>query len=346
MNDKIKNALMVFNQSQRTEPLILQVEYYRQKLVEYLTELYINGNQIKKDSQETYETSVILAHYLNPSDNALKNEVKKIASSNNYRYRTYHVVKAHLTKVMQILGNVCELMLVDHCIFDYLLNQKCLNIAAFKTDISKQYSDIDYDSYIPFLPAKRYIRNPAGLLIPNIFSYTGNHPSHDIRWYNRNNKSDILHIKVPDSLYTQEACLQIKTTSDMSYDTNSDQYILSPIVYISINSENKLKNIDKPEAMAQVSISIDCLDKKLSDEALMYFKLMIAHIAGYWNIEIPIKDSDYLDRAALRYLLNSSLSDLFSDAILDEREEKVKRVVEYIRNNSSTDDMLDIGFAK
>jgi len=346
MDDKIKEALILFNQSNRTEPLILSVEYYRQKLIEYLTELYINGNQIKKQPQVAYETSLVLAHYLNPSDTALKKEAKKIIASNNYRYQTHYFVQAHLQKVMQILGNICELMLVDHCIFDKLLNQKCLNVAAFKNDISMMYEDIDYDSYIPFLPAKRFIRNSAGLLIPNTFYYAGNHPSQDIVWYNKNNKSDILHITVPNSIYKQYACLQIKTTSDIKYTTNSDQYILSPIICISINSENKFKFIDNSEALAQVAISINDLDRKLSDEALMYFKLMIAHIAGYWDIEIPIQEKDYLERGALRYLLSTSLNDLFSDTILDEREEKVKRVTEYIRSNSSTDDMLDIEFAK
>lgn len=340
MEDRIKAALMLFNQTNRTEPLILPVEYYRQKLVEYLTELYINGNQIKKQSQEAYETSIVLAHYLTPSDTVLKKEAKQIIASDNYRYRTHYVVQAHLQKVMQILGNICELMIVDHCIFDKLLNQKCLNVAAFKNDISKQYPDIDYDSYIPFLPAKKFIRNPAGLLIPNTFNYTGNHPSQDILWYNKDDKSDILQIVVPNSKYTQYACLQIKTTSEIKYAINSDQYILSPIILISINSENKFKFVDNSEALAQVAILMNNLDRKLTDEALMYFKLMIAHIAGFWNVEIPIQERDYLERGALRYLLSTSLEDLFSDTILKERKEKVERVAEYIRINSSTNDMI------
>lgn len=342
MDKKIKNALYIFNQTYKSEPLFLPVEYYRQKLIEYLFELYINGKNIKKESQESYESAIILAHYLNPSDTELNNVVKKIISTNNYRERTQYVVKAHLRKVMQILGNICELMIVDHCICNKLLNQKCLNIAAFKSDISKMYPDIDYDSYIPFLPAKSFIRNPLGYLIPNTFSYTGNHPTQDILWYNKDNKADILHITVPESKYIQCASLQIKTTSDIEYNINSDKYILSPIIGITINSENKFKFIDNSEYKAQVAISIGDLDGKLAEEALMYFKLMIAHLANYWNLEIPIEDSDYLNRGALRYLLNASINDLFSDEILDARDEKVAKVKEFIRNNSSTNDAIGI----
>lgn len=340
MVDNLRNALCLFNQSYTTPPLILPVEHYRQKLIEYLFELYINRNQIQKETQEAYDSAIVLAYFLNPTNSDLSNAVKKITKKRTYREYTQDIIKDHLQKTMQILGNICELMLIDHCIDNKLINQKCINIATFKSDISTMYSDIDYDSYIPFSPAKSFIRNAQGFLVSNPFGYSGNHPTQDILWHHKDKKNDILQFHIEPSQPKLLASLQIKTTSDIKYHIRSDKYILSPI--IGINLENKFNFTYNSKANAQIAVSIRDLDSSLAEEALIYFKLMIAHLANLWNLEIPIVDDDYLNNGALRYLLCTSINDLLSDQILIEREEKVMKVKDWIKNNSSTNDVIGI----
>ena len=341
MEEKTKTILRLVNAIGPSSTLVLPLEVYRKKLFAYLTELYINSNKfIDKPSQEALDSALILSTLVTPEDTTLQNITETIYQRKSFREKTQYYVRVHLNQAMKILGNICELMLIEHCRKDRILNKKCINIAMFKPDIAKDYSDIDYDKYIPISPAKKFMRTNTELIVPNTFRFDGNHPSKDIIWVNKNDTSDVLQVTIPDTGFIQDASLQIKATSKIYRQKNKEQYITSPIIGISIDSGCQFDFLHDKIHDSQIIVDIKQLDVSLSQEAEKYFKLLIAHLANIWDLGIEIDEKEIVDDGVLNYLFSTSLGNLLSEDIISDHSDKIAKFKEFIEENCHPNQIL------
>lgn len=342
MRDIIESIVAINDPFNCSEPLKIKIDFYRQKLIDYLYELYIGSHPILKmemNSQDNFDVALVLKSYIN-DDDSIVNKANDIMQKSSFREVTRFYVDAHLKNIMIVLGFVCECMLCDHCRVDKLLNQKCINLAAFKPDIYNQYSDIDYDSYIPFSPARHYIRSESGIFIPNRFFLDGNHPTIDICWCDKNNTSKPLIITIPHTELTQRARLQIKTTSQLNYSIKNEKYIYAPMIGIFLENSPEYGFIDKTQTNAQTYRSLSYLDARLVEEAITYFKLLVAHFSGIWFLDKPLTDNIILDNGVLRYLFSTSINNLLSDKIINNQENKINKTAQYINKISMSGDLI------
>ncbi len=339
MNNESSSIIAVKSLSDdNTEPLIIRLDLYRKKLLDYLKELYIGANPIlQQNNQINFNAALVLKSYIK-DDTELARISNSIMDKTSFRDETKHLVEFHLKNIMIILGHICECMLCDHCRVDKLLNQKCINLAAFKPDISEKYDDIDYDSYIPFSPARHYFRSEIGVFVPNTFFFDGNHPTIDICWCNKDNFSKSLYVTVPSTSLMQRARLQIKTTSKLNYDITNEKYLYAPMVGIFLNSSSSYGFVDKSRTNAQICMNLGDLDARLTEEAIVYFKLLVAHFSGIWLLDTPISEHRILENGILRYLFSTSIDNILSPKIIREKKKKIEKIAQHI-NNLATPEM-------
>lgn len=343
MENILESQLLINNDRFKcNDPLVIKIDFYRKKLIDYLYELYISNHPVlQNNSQENFDAALVLNAYINPDDPDLTRCANRIMQKNSFREITKHYVDYHLKNIMIVLGFVCEFMICDHGRSDKLLNQKLINYAAFKPDISNQYSDIDYDSYIPFSPARQFIRSESGIYIPQKFFRDGNHPTIDICWCDKHNLSKPLIVSIPNTEYTDRARLQIKTTSQLNYDIRNEKYICAPMIGVFLDNSSGNGFIDKTESNAQLARSLSEFDIGMLNEAEMYFKLLVAHFAGIWLLNKPITDDIILDNGVLRYLFSSSINNLLSETIIQNQKEKICKTAKYVNENSSVNSLID-----
>lgn len=343
MSGLLEAKLIIDNDPFRcNDPLIIKMDIYRKKLIDYLYEIYINQHPVlQSNTQENFDAALVLNSYIKPDDADLIKVANQVMQKPSFREITIHHVDYHLKNIMIVLGFVCECMICDHGRTDKILNQKLINYAAFKPDISNPYSDIDYDSYIPFSPARHYIRSETGIFVEQKFFYDGNHPSIDICWCDKSNLSKPLIISIPNTEFTDRARLQIKTTSQLNYDIRNEKYICAPMIGLFLNNATGNGFVDKTLSDAQLARSIIDFSPELYNEAVMYFKLLVAHFSGIWLLDKPLTDDVILDNGVLRYLFSSSINNLLSNEIILNQEEKIKKTSEYINVNSNVNSLMN-----
>lgn len=137
----------------------IPIEAYANKLRFYL-ENYLNMVDMKNMQQfskkETEQTKVILKWLIFENNNKeLKKNFKYI--ENKIDYNIIFNIRQYTKCIMKLLGELAECMIVDRCTSNKEFNKILINIAMFKKDIYKTYSDIAYDEYIAFSTSFKYV---------------------------------------------------------------------------------------------------------------------------------------------------------------------------------------------
>ena len=330
------------NNTVNTEPILLPITFYKEKLLRYLEDYQINLNyQATMISEQANEKAkIILAHEISPEDTELRKTYLKLSIGE----KTREIVKMYLKPVMLILGKICECIIIDNCKRSSDLNMKCINYACFKNDFNECYEDIQYDNYIPFSPSHNkivfYTENGITYYAPNNYNYAPNHINEDIIWCNKKHVEDILKANIPFTEYQSEARLQIKASTHYSnIDWDENKYRFSPIIYFDLNGDfHKLRNyLIENKSMLYVCSAMQ-FDPNLMIEANNFFKLLVAHFSGLSPLKSSITayNSDIISQGLLKYLFKSNIQSLLSSEIIDKSSETLNALHNFIVEENMT----------
>lgn len=330
----------ITNNTVNTDPILLPITFYKEKLLRYLEDYQIKLNyhatMLSEEANE--KAKILLVREIFPEDT----ELRKTCSKLSIGEKTREIVEMYLKPVMLILGKICECIIIDNCKRSTDLNMKCINYACFKNDFNECYEDIQYDNYTPFSPNESkivlYTENGIVYYAPNNYNYAPNHISEDIIWCNKEHFEDILKANIPLTEYRTAARLQIKASTRYSnIEWDEKKYRFSPIIYFDLNGDfQNLRNyLIRRKSMLYVCPAMQ-FDPNLMIEANNFFKLLVAHFSGLLplNSSITPYNSDTISQGLLRYLFKSDIQTLLNNDIIDKSSEKLKLLQNFIIENN------------
>ncbi|RDY29776.1 hypothetical protein CHL78_000980 [Romboutsia weinsteinii] len=299
----------------------IQVNMYREQLLRYIDDYQINLND-KFDEISTKantKAKIVIARAYDPANLELQKDYKRIESK--IGNKTRYIISEYMRRIMFMLGNICECIIIDNCKRDLNLNMKCINYARFKSDINEEYNDIEYNKYTPFSPSHKRIvlYSDAGIIHyqDNNYVYEPNHINKDIIWCNKESKEDILKASIPYTKYELMAKLQVKSSTNFSnIDWNEEKYRFSPIIYFDLNRDiNDLhKYLSNKNSNLYVRSVLD-FNFRLMEESMWYFRILAGHFSGLIDLrkEINFNMLETMNSGIIKYIFNSDIKSLLSD---------------------------------
>lgn len=294
----------------------LPIDNYANELVWYMA-TYLNKLQDEMQifSVKANEKAKIgLRWLIFPNEKEFEKDYQKY--KNEFGNKTWNII-AHYTKcIMQLIGQLAECVIVDHCCNNDDINRICINIAKFMPNIYNDYSDIEYDQYMAFSTSFKYIiykeRGSGTYKQYNVPDYNPNHTSKDIAWCKKENILSQLKVNLDQIDYLDNAKLQIKATLDCD-NLDLDKYFLTPVLCFDFKDDfYKLKN----KYPQNVINSIRRLFPDMYAEMEKYFKILAAYAIGLTN-HINITEIEVRQDCRLAELFRTPIMDLVKEKTLN-----------------------------
>ncbi|WP_343776872.1 hypothetical protein [Clostridium sartagoforme] len=306
--------------TQRIVPQI-EINMYREQLLRYIEDYQVNLNDKANEFSinANRKAKIVIAHVSNPDNLELKKDFIKIEPEIGKKTRA--IIEEYMRRIMFMLGNISECIVIDNCKRDSNLNIKCINYACFKNDINEYYSDIQYDRYTPFSPSHKRVvlYSDAGIIHyqNNNYVYEPNHINKDIIWCAKESMEDILKANIPFTKYELMAKLQVKSSTNYgNIDWNEDKYRFSPIIYFDLNRDiNYLYEYLRNKKSQLYVRSIFDFNIKLMEECMWYFRLLAGHFSGLIDLrkEINLSTLDTMNKGIVKYIFNSDIKALLNE---------------------------------
>ena len=305
----------------------IPIESYANQLMWYL-KWYLNklDNESMQFSEKATEKAKIALRWLIfPNNKEIKKDYNLVKK--DIGKKTKMIIRNYTKCIMQLLGQIAECLIVDKCLVNSELNKICINIAEFKPNIYKEYSDIEYDEYMAFSTSFKYViykDEESGLYSQkNIPDYNPNHTSKDIAWCKKDNFINQLKVNIPQLDYVDNAKLQIKTTLDCD-NLDLSSYYLTPVICFDLcNDIIKVKN----KFPHNVVYSMREISPEIEVEIEKYFRILGAYATGIID-HVNITDIDVKQDFRLAELFRTPIVD-----IVKENELKIAGVIELVEKN-------------
>ncbi|MFR3730002.1 hypothetical protein [Lacrimispora sp.] len=320
---------------------VLEVQIYREQLLRYLDDYQIRLNNfgLNLDKDEHKWVKLIVCTMGDLSDKKIQESAHK--AYNNLGDNARRLVSKYLRKIMLMIGNICECIIIDNCKRKTTINIKCINYACFKEDINTVY-DIAYDEYTPFSPSHSRIVmvTEHGIVSykPNLFVNEPNHVNKDIIWCNKKHNEKILQARIPYTEYEQMARLQIKSSTHYkNIGWNEEKYRFSPIIYFDLNRDiNELYGYLASNNSNLYVRSIMDFDYDMMNECNWYFKLLAGHFSGMFDIrDFNSTLSNSLDNGIMKYIFRSDIKSLLNKDSIIKSEQLVNGLQDFIISNNN-----------
>lgn len=312
-----QSKIIIENKKEKIE---LPVDVYSKNLIYYLQE-YLDLITIENtdfSNKANIKAKIILRKVIAPNDYSIDNDYRKIEGE--IGGKTITLLNNYTRAIMQILGSVCECIVVDMCNSDKNINKMCINLAMLKDNIEIEYDDIDYTKFVAASTSHKYIINGDKRIKRENIWHNKTHPTKDIFWCGKNEVRSKLKVVIEEIGYCEDAQLQVKCSKDYENIRNISQYSFSPIMYFDIlnDSQYLIDKIIKEKLPVRV-VSVRNFNFRMIQEAENYFKILAAYCCGLIGSLDELNSSSIAKNAMLKYLFDSSIEKLLRANIIDDR---------------------------
>lgn len=291
-----------------TDQLKFPIDNYAEKLVWYMKN-YLD--KLKDDMQlisikANEKAKIGLKWIIFPNEKEFERDYK-IAES-DFGRKTWNIIFQYTRCIMQLVGQLAECVIVDHCCTNSDINRVCINIAKFMTNIYEDYQDIEYEKYIAFSTSFKYIiykDKESGIYLRyKVPDYNPNHTSKDIAWCKKDNIISQLKVNLRQIDYLDNAKLQVKTALNCS-DLNLNNYFLTPVLCFDFHDDfYKLKK----KYPKHIIYSARQLFPDMYAEMEKYFKILAAYAIGL---------TDHINITEMEIHQDFRLAELFRTPIME-----------------------------
>lgn len=296
----------------RQNQIKIPIDNYANQLVWYM-ETYLNKVKYEMESfsmKENEKVKIALKWLVFPNEKEFEKDFQR--HNEDFGYNTWCIISNYTRCIMQLVGQLAECVIVDHCINNVDINRVCINIAKFMPNIYKKYSEIDYEQYIAFSTSLKYIiykdEGTGMYLRYKVPDYNPNHTSKDIAWCKKDNILSQLKVELEQIDYLENAKLQIKATLNCN-NLNLEKYFLTPVLCFDFNDDfYKLKE----KYPQNIIYSVRQLFPDLYAEMEKYYKILAAY---------AIRLIDHINITDIEVRQDSRLEQLFSTPIMDLEKE-------------------------
>lgn len=258
----------------------IPIDNYADQLVWYM-EKYLDKIKIDTESfsiKASKKAKIGLRWIVFPNDKEFERDYQR--HRDDFGNKTWSIISHYTRCIMQLVGQLAECVIVDHCSNDGDINRVCINIAKFMPNIYKEYSEIDYEQYIAFSTSFKYIvykdEISGNYLQYNVPDYNPNHTSKDIAWCKKENILSQLKVDLNQINYLENAKLQIKATLNCD-NLNLEKYFLTPVLCFDFKDDfYKLKD----KYPQNVVYSVRQLFPDMYAEMEKYYKILAAYAIG------------------------------------------------------------------
>ena len=289
------------------------IDNYANQLIWYM-EIYLN--RVKYDMEffsvkANEKAKIGLKWVIFPNEKEFEKDYLRYKE--DFGNKTWNIISHYTKCIMQLVGQLAECVIVDHCCNDIDINKVCINIAKFMPNIYEEYSEIDYEQYIAFSTSFKYIiykdQISGAYLQYNVPDYNPNHTSKDIAWCKKDNILSQLKVSLNQINYLDNAKLQIKSTLDCD-NLNLGKYFLTPILCLDFNDDfYKLKD----KYPQNIIYSVRQLFPQIYVEMEKYFKILAAYAIGL---------IDHINITEIEVQQDNRLAQLFRTPIMDLKKEE------------------------
>lgn len=294
----------------------ISINNYADQLVRYM-EIYLNKVKFDMESYSVKadeKAKIGLKWFIFPNDKEFERDFKRYKE--DFGNKTWNIISHYTKCIMQLVGQLAECVIVDHCSNDGDINRVCINIAKFMPNIYEECSEIDYEQYIAFSTSFKYIiykdEKSGAYLQYNVPDYNPNHTSKDIAWCKKENILSQLKVNLSKISYLDNAKLQIKATLNCD-NLNLDKYFLTPVLCFDFNDDfYKLKD----KYPQNIIYSVRQLFPEMYAEMEKYFKILAAYAIGLID-HINITDIEVHQDYRLAQLFRTPIMDLEKEETLN-----------------------------
>ena len=294
----------------------LPIDNYANKLIWYM-ETYLNKLQFDMQSfsvKANEKAKIGLKWFIFPNDKEFERDFHR--NKDDFGNKTWNIISHYTRCIMQLVGQLAECVIVDHCCNDGDINRVCINIAKFMPHIYEDYSEIDYEQYVAFSTSFKYIiykDEISGTYQQyNVPDYNPNHTSKDIAWCKKENILSQLKVNLNQINYLENAKLQIKATLNCD-NCNLDKYFLTPVLCFDFQDDfYKLKD----KYPQNIIYSVRQLFPDMYAEMEKYFKILAAYAIGLID-HINITDIEVRQDYRLAQLFRTPIMDLGKEETLN-----------------------------
>lgn len=289
-----------------TNQFKVPIDNYADKLVRYM-ENYLD--KLQDDMQLFSEKADKKAKiYLNwiifPNEKEFERNFQKIDLGN----KSWNIIIHYKRCIMQLVGQLAECVVVDHCCTDSDINRVCINIAKFMPNIYEDYPEIEYEKYVAFSTSFKHLiykDKKSGIYLQHkVPDYNPNHTSKDIAWCKKDNILSQLKVNLSQIDYLENAKLQIKATLNCA-DLDLNNYFLTPVLCFDFHDDfYKLKN----KYPNHVIYSVRQLFPDMYAEMEKYFKILAAYATGL---------TDHINITEIEVQQDFRLAELFRTPVMD-----------------------------
>ncbi|MCI9545763.1 MAG: hypothetical protein HFH60_03600 [Lachnospiraceae bacterium] len=314
--------MIIGNDENTTSQIKIPIDNYADKLVRHMTD-YLDRVEYKMQAiskNDDEKAKVFLRWTLFPNKKEIESDYRKI--ENNLERSTWNTILNYTRCIMQLVGELAECVIVDHCSTDTDINRICINIAKFMLNIYGDYKDIKYDEYIAFSTSFKYLIYKdmrTGIYLKRESpDYNPKHTSKDIAWCKKKNLLSQLKVNLPQLGYLENAKLQIKATLNCS-NLDLKKYLLTPVLCFDFNNDFYKLKMKYPN---HIIYSVRQLFPDMYVEMEYYFKIIAAYATGLID-HINITEIEVHDDWRLTELFRTPVMDLVKENPLN-----VARVIE------------------
>ncbi len=294
----------------------IPINNYADQLVWYMA-TYLDKVKFDMESfsvKANEKAKIGLKWFIFPNEKEFERDFHK--HEEDFGKKTWNIISHYTRCIMQLVGQLAECVIVDHCSNDGNINKVCINIAKFMPDIYEEYSEIEYEQYIAFSTSFKYIiykdEKSGDYRQYNVPDYNPNHTSKDIAWCKKDNILSQLKVNLNQISYLENAKLQIKATLNCD-NLNLDKYFLTPVLCFDFNDDFYKLKAKYPQ---NIIYSVRQLFPDMYAEMEKYFKILAAYAIGLID-HINITDIEVRQDFRLAQLFRTPIMDLEKEETLN-----------------------------
>lgn len=190
------------------------------------------------------------------------------------------LINKYKRAIMITLGHIAECVVLDRCIRVRDCNVMFMNIATLKENYTVEYSDMQYDQYVPFSPSHQYfIYRKDGIDVwKRVFDRNANHQTKDIGWCDKDNPVRQLKASIQEKKYFENAKIQIKATIHPEK-LILDPYPSTPVVIFNISEEEDGMKTLRRKYKNYAIFDIRDVDPDALRDVNAYFRMLVSYVA-------------------------------------------------------------------
>lgn len=297
-------------------PINIPVDSYANELIwymeNYLDRINNNINYLSINANE--KAKIALRWIVFPNEKEFEKDYKK--NLDKFGDKTWNIISYYTRCIMQLVGQLAECVIVDHCCNNSDINRVCMNIAKFMPNIYEDYFQMEYDKYVAFSPSFKYIiykdKETGIYRHHNVPDYNPNHTSKDIAWCKKDNILSQLKVDIEQIGYLENAKLQIKATLS-SGNLDLEKYFLTPVLIFDFCDDFYLL---KEKYSKNVIYSARKIFPDMYLKMEKYFKIIAAYATGLID-HINITEIEVREDYRLAELFRTPIANLIKPDELD-----------------------------